>query len=91
MRKLSYILDLIKKLEEEQIDYFLITLRHKDSEKKADIFYKFQDPDSIEYVNKALDEMEDEEPEDEGPRLRSPRKKVAKKTAKRRSNKKRKR
>tara|TARA_R100000808_G_scaffold6858_1_gene20214 strand:- start:30881 stop:31123 length:243 start_codon:yes stop_codon:yes gene_type:complete len=61
VERLDKILDLIKELEEKEVDYFLITLRHDRSEKKADIFYKFQDEDSIEYVNEALTEMDDNE------------------------------
>ena len=52
---------MIEQLENEEIDYFLITLRHEDSEKKADIFYRFKDDDSVEYINEALEEMEDED------------------------------
>jgi hypothetical protein len=60
VKQLESILKLIKKLENKEIDYFLVTLRHSGAEKKADIFYRFQDEESIKYVNEALNEMENE-------------------------------
>jgi len=94
MAQLNHILNLIKRLEKEEIDYFLITLRHEGSEKKADVFYKFENPESIRYVNETLDEMEEEDTKNgtvliHSSRRKSP-KKAPKKTPKKRASKKRK-
>ena len=45
---MDFVYDLTEKLKEQKIDFFLITIRKGKTKDNGDIFYYFQDDDSIE-------------------------------------------
>ena len=49
MPSLDFLYDLVEKLNEEKIDYVVITVRHPNEEEaRADVFYSLQNEDSAE-------------------------------------------
>ena len=49
MPSLDFVYDLVEKLNEEKIDYVVITVRHpNDEEARSDVFYSIQDDKTSE-------------------------------------------
>ena len=51
---MDFVYDLTEKLEEEEIDYFLITIRSGKKKDIADVFFRLKDEQSVESLIKTL-------------------------------------
>jgi hypothetical protein len=78
MPSLDFAYDLVEKLNEEKIDYVLITVRHpNEDEARSDIFYSLQNSESgeplarsiVKFMHEAIPETLDDEDEDDPPEL----------------------
>jgi hypothetical protein len=76
---MDFVYDLTEKLKEQKIDFFLITIRKGKTKDNGDIFYYFQDDDSIESCQQIIQTFNElEQDENEKPK-KSPRKNRRKK------------
>tara|TARA_Y100000296_G_scaffold62860_1_gene73091 strand:- start:128 stop:457 length:330 start_codon:yes stop_codon:yes gene_type:complete len=52
---MDFVYDLTEKLEEQEIDYFLVTIRSGQKKDTADVFFRFKDDQSIRSLVRTLD------------------------------------
>jgi hypothetical protein len=43
MASLDFVYDIVEKLNEEKVDYLVVSIQHCDSESRSDIFYNLSD------------------------------------------------
>ena len=53
---MDFVYDLTEKLQEQKIDYLLVTVRKGNKNDTADVFYFLQDNDSIDSMTKAVED-----------------------------------
>ena len=87
---MDFVYDLTEKLEEQKIDYFLVTIRSGRKKDTADVFFRFKDDQSIQSLIKTLDNFTESAEEELNKTRKSTRKRNAKsnKKAKKPPNKK---
>ncbi|MBC8395061.1 MAG: hypothetical protein H8E05_00025 [Bacteroidetes bacterium] len=55
---MDFVYDLAEKLEEQKIDYFLVTVRSGEDKDTADVFYNFQNERSAECLTEVLNNLD---------------------------------
>jgi hypothetical protein len=58
---MDFVYDLTEKLQEQNIDYFLVTIRKGEKSNSADVFYKLTDEDSANSLGQVLLKISDQE------------------------------
>ena len=53
---MDFVYDLTEKLQEQKIDYLLVTVRKGNKNDTADVFYFLQDNDSADSMTKAVED-----------------------------------
>ena len=61
MGSLDFVYDLVEKMQKQDIDYFLITLRKGKETEMADLFYRFSADESINTFIELLEELKNNE------------------------------
>ena len=56
---MDFVYDLAEKLEEQKIDYFLVTVRSGENKDTADVFYNFQNENSAHCLVEVLNNLEE--------------------------------
>jgi len=57
MESLDYVTDLTEKLEEQKIDFFVVTMRHSHKNCKTDVFFNIDDEGSFFALEQVLQKL----------------------------------
>ena len=68
MESLDFVVDLIEKLRVQNIDYFVVTMRHGDEECKTDVFFDVKNDESFFSLEQVLKQLNNH------PKLNEPKK-----------------
>ena len=60
MASLDFVYDIVEKLNEEKVDYLVVSIQHSDDESRSDIFYNLSDDRTPIAISETLDKFQTE-------------------------------